>query len=347
MNNALKTNSTFSDDCENVFAKEETISRLLKLVGLSGYKVSRVDRTYTIGQDRNGVVVILKDKSTQRLLKATIDFKQGTPSWQQMMDLTFGIGEGSDIRIAVYDQPDRDDGSEVGEEDEYIAGSFVSVLKGSGLNAHLVKMTVTLREGRIPHIAFRPVPEEYLSEISLKNLPSRSEFEQGEFWVFYFDQLYPADPPISMQPDLWFGDIGSIVYGSAITSTSWNDRGVFLEAIFETPEQIETLKRLWETKRAELLDHYRGCDVHIDKGVKGSQKLVVRLSCIPFRDFVLSDREVKQTLADLYLYGDWEFVTFMGELVSDMKLKPRSETGEMKEVTCGDHNIELHEVISA
>jgi hypothetical protein len=334
MNQITIQDSTINREGEDLFAKQETITRLLESIELSDYEINRIDHTYRIDPDRNGAVVILKDKKTERLLKATIDFKHGIPSWQQMMDLTFGIGEGSDIRIAVYDQTDSENKIGVRDEDEYMAGSFVSVLKASGLNAHLVRMTASLRKGRTPDIEFRPVPEEYLSETTLKNLPSRTEFEKAEFFVFYNDQLYPADPPISMQPDLWFGDIESLVSGSAITSALWNEQGIFLEAIFETFEDLEELRFLWNCKRGEILDHYKECEVRIEKGDNGVQKLVVKLSCVPFKDFVLSDLEGKQTLADLYLYGDREFVTFMGELLGE--IRDNVESSDMKPLASGN-----------
>lgn len=323
MSKISKQNLSTKLEGENLFAKQETIARLLQSIELSDYDFIRIDRTYRIDPDRNGVVVILKDRKTENLLKATIDFKHGKPSWQQMMDITFGIGEGSDIRVAVHDQPDSYDWTD-DDEGEYMAESFVSILTGCGLKAYAVRMDVRLRNGRSPEIEFTVISDPETKKTSFEKLPSREEFEQAEFWLFYYDQLYPADPPRVLEPEFWFGGIATFVHSWAKTSAIWNDQGIFLEAIFKTPEEIETLKRLTETKQAQLLDHYQGCDMRIETTSEGSQKLVIRFSKATFKDFVLSDGEGKQTLADLYLYGDSEFVTVMDELVSEISKNLKS-----------------------
>jgi len=319
MDNLLTQDSTTNSEGENLFARRETITRLLQSIDLSDYEISRIDRTYRIDPDRNGVVVILKDKTTDRLLKATADFKHGRPSWQQMMDLTFGIGEGSDIRVAVYDQTDSDDDPDDDDEGEYMAGSFVSILKSSGLSAHVVRMSVGLKAGRIPFIAFLPISERHLTKMTPKSLPSRKAFEQAEFWAIYHGFLYPSDPPAILEPSDWFGDIRWRWEANAGTLTTWDEEGIILHANFETPEDLETLNWLWDNNREEILDHYKGREVQIDKGVNKDQHLVVRFSSTPFRNFVLADKQEKKALTETFVDADIEFRDLIETLIHAKK----------------------------
>jgi hypothetical protein len=304
-------------------ADQETINRLIESLKLCEYELKRIDRTYRIDPNRNGTVIILKDTKTGHQLKATIDFKNGKPSWEQMMDITFGIGEGSDIRIALYDRPDTIDDLDDNDEGEFMAKSFVSVLKGSGLKAHLVRMDVSLKDGRIPKIRFIPVCEDDIPQATFDTLPSKREFEQAEFWLVQHESFYPSDPPIVLDPSRWFGEIDWEWSGNPACGVRWDERGIVLHARFETQEDLEDLNWLWEKKRAEILDRFKACEGKIEKGENGDQSLVVIDPSIPFRNFVLAEKEEKFILMEEYLGTETEFPDF---IVS----KETHETGEQQ-----------------
>lgn len=85
----IVTNNKFGSKIWNSsFFKEESLTRVINEINIGDYEFIRIEKTYTINDDRLGAIVHVK--IDDRLNRIVIDFKQGKPL-RSFSKLTFKV----------------------------------------------------------------------------------------------------------------------------------------------------------------------------------------------------------------------------------------------------------------
>jgi hypothetical protein len=308
----------FYEKCEKVISQENTIRKLFDAVEMTECQLVRIEPSYRVEPHRYGLNAVLRRDSDNQLLKATLDFKHGTPTWHQMMDVTFGIAESSDLKITVFDGEDDELDDTDDSADVDLAQCFVNVLNSCGGNSYLLKMDMAKGEG----LKFTPIatpPKD--RKLIFKDLPSRSDFERAEFWVRYHSKRFPEPKALISDPLFWFRDHSLVQSRNVRAVTRWDDQGICLEAVFRTPLETQEFRRRFDDNFVNAWANYQGCRIRITSESEDEKRLTARLSDVPFRNFVLGTETERKELTSFYQLAEQEIPYFIDMVIRETTKK--------------------------
>ena len=298
------------------FYKQESLTRIINSTYIEGYEFNKVERRYSIDDDRVGAIVQIKKNG--RTLRAIIDFKRGDVAWDQIIDTKFNIGNDCDFLIAVHGDSRNSEDMRDGDIDaEYL----VDVLIAYGVKAYLVSAERQPDEkGQVKYEYLCAPGQKYSSETISEKLPSKRAFEEAEFWMLHHHVHSGMSCNIITKPSDWsFGCEGSggDLYGLRLRS-KWTDKGIFMNAKPETEEGINTLEWIWANKRKELRGEYQNCKIRMNKKGDRPSNMSVRILEKPFTEFPYLDYHEKGDLGEMIYYGEDKFYDLINELLADM-----------------------------
>jgi len=320
------------------FSKEETILNLFDAIKLNNYIFDRIERTYTFDDDRCGLIIQMVDKNTRRLSRVIIDIKHGEPTYRQLLDLTFDIGNDCDHKIAVFDRAQNEMDKSDPSANEYLADNLGWLLNFYEVSIHLVSARALLKaEGEI-EFEFRHLQgyKELYENLNLE-LPSKREFEIAEFWTVYYDAVPGIDPSFIFKPEYWMYYCPYREFAGLKITPTWTDKGFFMNVITETnSELLEWLLEYKEDKMCEFTNEFQarfesiegvpacGSQVIVDKKSGVLQKLSVMLTDKPFKEIIYSSPEEKKEFAGIVYSMVANFAEFIDELIGSRESDKKS-----------------------
>jgi hypothetical protein len=306
--------------CEKEMSQEETIRKLIKTLQILDCQVVRIENTYRVDPDRYGVNLVLRRDTDKHYLKAGVDLKHGKPTWNQLMDVTFGAGESSDLKIIVFDGQDNEWDDLDDSADEHLAECFAKVVNSCGGDSYLLKLDTASDRGANFTPLLMPAKDR---KLVYKELPSRPDFERAQFWVLYHSQRFPEPKAITADPDFWFRDYSSVESKKVKAITRWDDEGICLEATFKTSLQAKDFRRRFEAKFGNAWGNYQACKIRVRSEGEFEKRLTANLSDIPVRHFVLASESEKRELTDFYQLAEQEIPYFIDMVLRDTKTENR------------------------
>ena len=246
-----KINEKIFRELSKRMQKKAGIINLLEEIGLNHLEVLKVKRKSKRNLKRRTTIVDTLNTINGGRQKIIIDIKQGLPSWQYMMEVTFKSGSDCDIKIVIYDDTETDDLN----FDEEIAVGFTKTNNQSGGKIYLLKIKQTAidEEGNIystiiqkPSVINLCNPQEH---------PSIEDFKRAEYWVQYHYYFSALHYQIVGTPEIWLKyqiyeeiqDTGFLVY--------WTEDGFFLDVM----GQSEDTKNLIKSKCLADLTEIEDC----------------------------------------------------------------------------------------
>jgi hypothetical protein len=314
-----------SKEWKRDFLKKESLSRIINCTDISGYHFYGIEKTYTVNQDRVGAIVLVQNYD--EMLRVAIDFKSGFASWNQIIDLTYNLGDDCDYKIAVHGDNSEYADDQNDYHDSIVAERLADVLLAYGVNIKLVTAEVQSDDqGEIKFnfshdTDFRCITEKFTSKLPFKRL-----FEETEFMLFHWGR---DDEDEYRQFMLWEVSewplkrgkefrLGRIIMNDLDLYSTWSDRGFFLNAAPESDEGIGKLEWIWENKQDELKIEYFDCDIRMHTKDGRASKLSIRLLERPFNQLVHAHYREKNDLGFLAYSSDSRFGEFLEELLDDM-----------------------------
>jgi hypothetical protein len=318
--------------CEREMSQEETITKLFKTLGMTNCQMVRIENTYRVDPDRFGVNLVLRRDTDKHYLKATVDFKRGKPTWRQMMDMTFGNGESSDLKIVVFDGQDNEWDDLDDSADEHLAECFADVLNEYGGNCYLVRMHLNKEKGARFTPTARPTRE---NQRNYSQLLSRSDFEKAEFWILYYSKRFPEGKAIMSDPRISFREQSVLTSRNVKAKTRWDDEGICLEATFRTSLRANDFRRRFEANFCNAWGNYQGCRIRVRSEGEFEKRLTANLSAIPFRHFVLASESERRELTDFYQLAEQEVPYFIDMVLRDTTRSNRGAKCTIQKSTKG------------
>ena len=295
------------------FYREKSLTSIIDSTDIKGYEFHRIEKKYTVDDNRVGAIVQIELSGRKK--RVIIDFQRGESTWEQLMDITFNIGNGSDSLIAVHGDS-RNIENENNDADEFLLPPecFVNVLLAYKVEAYLVRAERQSSCQEYITYEYSCNPKKSSETFSGK-LPSKRQFEKAEFWNLHWESNLQCGCERLYNSSDWFngGRTGYTVNGLELVP-KWSDRGFFLMGIPESNNGVELLEWLWKNKRQEFRNEYDECKIKMYKKNGRPSKLSIQLSDMPFKEVLLSDFRGRE------YYGDYAFVQecFLGELIENL-----------------------------
>jgi hypothetical protein len=292
-----------------VFRKEKEIKQILKSAGVKDQNFQNIHRTCSIDDNRLTLIVNTIRKDTLYANRVVIDVIMGEPTWDQMMDVTFGGGYGCSPRIIVCDSRKEDafflDGMVYG---------FVEISNDCGLTTCVLGARAKL-EG----IEYRAFEGGKNGPLMLDKFPSREGFEQTELMVYY-SLANEGEPPIYGEMCPWpcYSWVVDVENSDLEASYPvWRQSGLFMLFTTKSEKGMKQLKWLLEEKGDFLREKFEQFRVEYDSESGLPMELVARVWDRPFSEFVYADERRKHVLAkkvaDLNTGQDWDITELMNE----------------------------------
>lgn len=279
------------------YAKNANIVKLFKVVGMNNYVPIYTHSIYTIANERDGVVVAVRNENTSNLEKVLIDAKNGNPTWDQMMDTTFGFGFGCACKIIIYS------GSLGGEElDEYTdemyaVEGFSAINNFMGAQTYLVKVSRDDDKGDGEYIIeLKDVPPIEIPKAD-KSKYTREYFNELEFWLRLSANEEP-EPFFLTNPTDWIRkDEDDFSYDYLAEDVSfrreWNQSGCYIYIASHTADGMQKVEHFYNSHYTELYEIYRAIDVSFETKNDIENQISIKIFNRPFSCFVFASSEVK------------------------------------------------------
>ena len=312
---------TLKDVLENkpieYFTEKKTIETLMDLICIRDQKFTGIETISKTNDDRfYAIFNTIKDGHGNKG-RHIIDVIFGEPTWQQMMEVTFGAGCECDTKIVIFD-----DAVDLGDRvsNRKTAAKFASINNNCGVNTFVIGAYLTRnRENAIMNIEYNiEASPEVGYSIDYRICRSRDEFEQEEFWL-YFDEYIDLGQERIYDPNCWFG--GPVVFfiDEVIDAFPiWNEDGFFVRATADNFPGHQTLVDLLETKRNEIEKHFKSYNINISRIPDSPIEITVKYDDRPFREFVSMSIEEKNRCAEKFRNVLGEFRGFFEELLEDI-----------------------------
>ena len=305
------------------FYKQESLTRIIDSTDIDDYKFHKIEKSYTVNYDRVGAIVQIKKDG--RTLRAIIDFKRGDPTWNQIVDVTFSLGNDCDYYLFVHGDslnlPDNESSSDDLEDSQRL----LDVLLAYRIDAYLVSAERQSNEqDKIMYEYCCDPGQTYSSETFTDKLPSKRVFDEAEFMIFHWGSNSLYTPNTQFKPSEWFvGHGGNLRMGGYVIRdlerfSSWSDRGLFMNAVPESNEAIESLEWLWENKRKELRNAYKDCKIRLYKKNGRASKLSVRILSKAFKEIPHLAFEERDHFGEVVFCEEVSFNEVIEDLFNDM-----------------------------
>ena len=285
----------------------------------------KIEKKYIINDDRIGAIVQVK--RLDRILRVAIDFKCGYATWDQVIDLTYNIGNDCDFLIAVHGDDASYDDADTEWDENFLAERLADVLLAYGVNIKLVTAKVQSDDqGKIKFNFSHDTDFICISEKFKTKLPSKRIFEETQFNLFFWGGDMEGDNYCRISDvSAWALERGStFIMGCFSAKTeldvcgTWSDRGFFLNAAPDSEEGIRQLEWIWKNKRDELRKMYENCNRRMYYKKGRPSKLLIRLLDKPFKEVMHYDFEEKYDLGHYIHDQERNFGIFLEDLIADM-----------------------------
>ena len=298
---------------------------ILYSTDIKNIEFHKIEKKYMIDDDRIGAIVQVK--RLDRILRVAIDFKCGYATWDQVIDLTYNIGNDCDFQIAVHgdDASYKDDTSDLDEN--FLAERLADVLLAYGVNITLV--TAKFQSDDQGEIKFNFSHDTDFSCISEKfktKLPSKRIFEETKFNLLFWGGDMEGENCYRISDvSAWALERGSTFIMGCFSAKAeldicgtWSDRGFFLNAVPLSEEGIRQLEWIWNNKRDELRNQYDNYNRRMYYKKGRPSKFLIRLLDKPFKEVMHYDFQEKYDLG--YYIHDQErnFREFVEDLIADI-----------------------------
>jgi hypothetical protein len=284
------------------FCNDSTIARLLFTVCAPYYQYEGIETKYAISGDRLSLVLKVTDIGKSYLKRMIIDVVLGEPTWQQMMDVTFKIGDGCNPKIVVYGSSSDSDEC----LDLWIAG-FAHMNNACGLTTHLVAMKPLLRG-----VSFVPQRElAFDEETGVQNTPSKEEVERTELILHLDPDFYPEVWPCSYLADR-LDDI-------EVHFPIWEHSGLFMEFRSLSGKGQKQLRWVLENKKDWIREKISFV-VDQDHGSVDKSKIRVKVWDKPFTEFLYASEEEKWKCGATVLDSMEKRISLFEELLKDCSI---------------------------
>ena len=313
--------TTLKDFFENqsieYFVKEDSIKDLMDLIGIGEQKYAGIESTKIISDQRFSVIFNTKRDDVGNKGRHIIDVILTEPTWQQLMDITFGAGCECDTRIVIYDNATLWNDL---VSNSNTAAKFASINNDCELDTYVLGATALecrYKDELIISYTIEASPNVGW-ETNYHKLPTKEEFENAEFWL-YFDEYFYFPQERIYDQNLWMkGSVSHLIDKGIDVFPIWTNDGFFMRVTADNFPGHKILVKLVETKRNEIEKHFIGHTLKINRIPDDPVEITVKYDDRPFSVFKSMSIEEKNRCARKHRAIKEEFQKIFRKLIEDI-----------------------------
>jgi hypothetical protein len=275
---------------------------------------------YDADEGRKGFIMKVLEKKNNEPITVIIDVRQGLPSIDQVFDAVYGRGRACVKRLIMFAENYNADDVDNPAVDEYVVESLIESLNEYPLNLHLIKIESADLEAAVDDL---DCLEGEGNEYDLNELPSQLQFRFDEFWYVYFDSLNQGyyspwkafEGGFADEFPHW-GYMTELEYGLE-AYLWWKDREI-VYAIKQIRDSDDRLKRLWNKKKDEIINHFNASKVAFECLRGKLPKLEIKFPGRSHDWLLAATPKEKMESARVLYEGFFELVNYFYELTEGM-----------------------------
>jgi hypothetical protein len=297
---------------------EEKIQSLLETLNLGSFHSINIIKGITHNPVTRSILIEIPNDSCTDENLILLNVKQGQPTVDQIYNAVYQNGAECQNRIIAFTGGNNYDDKYNPSADVDTVKCLVDNINRYNLNIYLVQ-TVYDSTSSICEYEILAQPDSH-PEFSRAECPSKEKFTEAEFWEVYFwgyNNIIEATP-------FEFGFDSKCEYsqcfpiGDLELETKWTDEGAIIR-IEDTSDEKYMLGDIWDARRGDIHDMFRGCAMELLIRSGATFKLIVKVFDKPIGDLAGMPWREKMHYAGLLWSKFFQFQGFIERALQDLK----------------------------
>ncbi len=326
----MEKENKFDINFKEMLSDGQEINKILNHSGQDQFEIKEILSTYEKNDNRHGIIVTAKDNKTEKYLKIIIDAIYGEPNSTQVKDVIYNYGVDCNKRIILYTFDYLGLKVRSYEYDREMSEGFIKICNDHGCDIYLIEVSKILADSR-ELISFIGVIEPGSKKLtSLGKLPTKQEFEQAEFGIFYHYTI-DWDYDYIERPEDWFDNYWHLIFHDiSFRYPIWTEEGLFLQGVSKSEIGDVTLKWLMDSTVELLKKFFENRKIQMNKLSPERDLLKIKLWDKPFSYFTEASVEEKERMVD----GIRRYDRVIFEFLDDLFGRDMSDDKILKDLGC-------------
>jgi len=281
--NKKSQKNTINDSIVDTVFNEERILNLLEMLNIRTTGSINIIKEVTHTPTNKSIVIEIPNDGCVGENQILLNVKQGQPAVGQIFDVVYQKGSDCHQRIVSFTGGNILDDKFNPSADVDTMKCLVENMNRFARNMYLVKMSHDTTTSTFDYeILAQPNSH---PEFSRADCPSKEKFTEAEFWEVYFwgyDNWIEAIPfELGFNSDNEYGQCFPI--GDLEVETNWTSGGAII-SIEDNGDNNYILGKMWDDRRAEIQDIFKGRDIEILIRSNAAIRLIVTIFDKPIGD---------------------------------------------------------------
>jgi hypothetical protein len=317
MSRLSQQNSNATNTIEFIINKEN-IMRILETIDIGTFCSLNIIQKVTHSSVNESILIRVPNDSCEGETEIILNFKQGQSTVDQVYDAVYQNGVDCQNRIIAFTGGDTLDDKYNPSADVDTVKCLIDTINRFDLNISLVHMVYDSTNSACD-FEILAKPDRHPKFIKAE-CPSKEKFTEAEFWDVYFwgyNNWVEATPfEFGFDSNSEFSQCLPI--GDLELETKWTDEGAIIR-IEDTSDKKYMLGDIWDDRRGEIQDMFRGCAMELLVRSGATLKLIVKVFDKPIDDLAGTPWREKMHYAGLLWSKFIQFQGFIEKSLQDLK----------------------------
>lgn len=316
--NEKSLETPFTANNVEIAFNEENIHSLLETLNIGTSRNIYIIKEISHNPINKSILIEIPNDSCVGENQILLNAKQGQPTVDQVYDAIYQQGAECQNRIIIFTGGNCLDDKYNPSADVDVVKYLVDTMNRFDLNIYLVKM-IHDSTSSICDFEVLVQPDSH-PKSSFTEFPSKEKFTEAEFWEVYFwgyNNWVEATPfEFGFDSNSEFSQCFPI--GDLELETKWTDEGATIR-IEDTSDKKYMLGNIWDDRRAEIQDMFRGCAMELLIQAGAATKLIIKVFDKPIGELAGMPWREKVHYAGLFWSKFIQFQGFIEKALQDLK----------------------------
>jgi len=329
----MEKENNLNVDFKEMFSNTQELNQILNCIGQDQFETEEILSTYEKNGNCHGVIFTARETETGKMQKIIIDAIYGEPNSTQVKELTYGIGAECDKRIILYTLGFLDNKNQGFEYEQEMTEGFIKINNDFGHDTYLINISMSFDESENPVYCYKTYIEPGNKRFTcLKKLPTKLEFEQAIFRIFYssscerLDYIHDYTKIEEWYEGCWHLRLNEIEFQYPV----WNEDGLFMKGISKSDIGNMHLKWIKDNKMDLLERFFDNREIVFNMPSSGDSVISIKLWDKPFSYFTKAFSNEKVKIAERIRGYDGIVFEFLDNLFG----RQRSDNEIIKDLDC-------------
>lgn len=298
------------------FISKDSIQRLLAALNIGSFANINIIKEITHNPINKSILFEIPNDGSAGENPILLNIKQGQPTVDQVYNAIYQHGKDCHNRIISFTGGHCYDDKKNPGADIDKARSLVETMNEYDQNIYLVKKSCDSTCSAIEYeVLAQPTANPKFNQA---DYPTKEQFTEVELWQIHF---WPVDDIFQelvfqseFDPDREYGLYLEV--GGLGIDTKWKDDGAMI-LVTDTSTNDNTLERLWNTKKNEIMDMFKGCEIELLYRSGRLKKITVVVFNKTFGDLTGAMWKEKSCYAGLLYSKYMQFEGFIERTLQD------------------------------